>query len=244
MIGWQHRRRGQHCRIRQPAGEHGFKFASARGIRGHQCREQRVKMPGRDFALMHQHRDLALVGGKALAHEGTEGLGFAVQATGLERLNPRCVGFDGAGLRVWTWAVLEVVLRRFHRVAAFATREQRLDTARPRLTSRPRWQRHALAWAMPFLVFGHVGSPARPRASGAVRSGEDRPCTPTLQAWGHRPWWRRWEYPQATGTRPRVGMLQAHQSVAWSIGQSDHISRRVPYQCFVRVLSAITLTAR
>src|SRR5262249_10567892 len=147
---------------RHPAGAHGFKCAPARCTRGHKCREQPVKMPGRDFALMHQPSDLALVGGKALAHEGTERLGFAVQATGLERLNPRCVGFDGAGLRVWTWGVLEVVLCCFHRIAAFATREQRLDTARPRLTSRPRWQRQALAWAMPFLVFGHVGSPARP----------------------------------------------------------------------------------
>src|SRR5205807_10158410 len=88
---------------------------------------------------------------------------------------------------VWTWGVFELLFRRLDRVAAFPTRNQGLDTARPRLASRTRWRLSALACAMQFLVFGHVGSSARPRSSGAVRSGEDRPCTHTLQACGNRP---------------------------------------------------------
>ena len=53
MLGGQHRRLGQHCGVRHPAGEDGFEFALTCGIRGHQLREQRVNMPGSHGALTH-----------------------------------------------------------------------------------------------------------------------------------------------------------------------------------------------
>src|SRR2546423_13523957 len=144
-------------------------------------------MPGSHFALTHQHSDVALMGRKALVHQCAERLGFAVQTTGLERLNAGGVGFDGEGVSFWARCVLEVLLRRFHSIAAFPTRDHGLDTARPRPTSRTRWRLSAPACAMLFLVSGHVQSPALPRPPTALSAGEDRPCPPPLPAPGHPP---------------------------------------------------------
>src|SRR5256714_13504670 len=116
-------------------------------------------MPGSHFALTHQHSDVALMGRKALVHQCAERLGFAVQTTGLERLNAGGVGFDGEGVSFWARCVLEVLLRRFHSIAAFPTRDHGLDTARPRLTSRTGWRGSPPGWCLPFPLFGPVPRP-------------------------------------------------------------------------------------